>query len=105
MVRKKHVWGLLVAAIVVPSCWQLICVLFDHQTLTELINGAGNWRVAVFLFAHTVAAAFGVPGTVLVVLGGALFGFAMGHSVVNPGSHNRGNSCILAGPLLTPRLV
>lgn len=78
MVRKKHVWGLLVAAIVVPSCWQLICVLFDHQALTELINGAGNWRVAVFLVAHTVAAAFGVPGTVLVVLGGALFGLLWG---------------------------
>ncbi|NEQ55010.1 MAG: TVP38/TMEM64 family protein [Leptolyngbya sp. SIO3F4] len=78
MVRRKYVWGGLVAAIVVPLCWRLICVLFDHHALTELINGAGNWRVAVFLGAHTVAAAVGVPGTVLVVLGGALFGLLWG---------------------------
>ncbi|MEM9485541.1 MAG: TVP38/TMEM64 family protein [Cyanobacteria bacterium P01_F01_bin.116] len=78
MVRKKHVWGLLVAAILVPCCWRLISILFDHQALTELINGAGNWRAAVFIGAHTIAAALGVPGTVLVILGGALFGLLWG---------------------------
>ena len=78
MVRKKHVWGLLVATILVPCCWRLIPILFDHHALTELINGAGNWRAAVFIGAHTIAAALGVPGTVLVVLGGALFGLMWG---------------------------
>ena len=78
MVRKKHVWGLLAALVLVPCCWRLAGILFDHQALSELINGAGNWRVAVFLAAHTVAAAVGVPGTVLVVLGGALFGLLWG---------------------------
>ena len=78
MVRKKHIWGLLAAAIAAPFCWRLVAILFDHQALSELIQGAGPWRVAVFLGAHTLAAAVGVPGTVLVVLGGALFGVVWG---------------------------
>lgn len=78
MVRKKYVWGLLVAAILAPFCWRLIEFLFDHQAMTELIQGAGNWRVFVFLGAHTIAAAVGIPGTVLVVIGGALFGLLWG---------------------------
>ncbi|MEM1240760.1 MAG: TVP38/TMEM64 family protein [Cyanobacteria bacterium P01_H01_bin.26] len=78
MVRKKHVWGLLAAAAVLPFGWRFTQVLFDHQALMELIYSAGNWRVAVFLGAHTVAAAVGIPGTVLVVLGGALFGLLWG---------------------------
>lgn len=78
MVRKKYFWGLLVAAIMAPFCWRLVVFLFDHQALTEMIEGAGNWRVAAFLGAHTLAAAIGIPGTVLVVLGGALFGLLWG---------------------------
>lgn len=61
-----------------PLVWQFINIFFDHQALTELIHSAGNWRVAVFLGAHTIATAVGVPGTVLVVLGGALFGLMWG---------------------------
>ncbi|MEM9265561.1 MAG: TVP38/TMEM64 family protein [Cyanobacteria bacterium P01_F01_bin.13] len=78
MNRKKHVWGLLVAAILAPFCWRLICVLFDHQALGEILHNAGNWKIGLFLGAHTVAAAVGVPGTVLVILGGALFGLIWG---------------------------
>lgn len=78
MVRKKYIWGLLAAAMVAPIVWKVIGVLFDHAALTELIHSAGNWRIAVFLGAHTVAAAVGVPGTVLVILGGALFGLMWG---------------------------
>ncbi|MEM6255000.1 MAG: TVP38/TMEM64 family protein [Cyanobacteria bacterium P01_D01_bin.156] len=61
-----------------PIIWQFSQVLFDHHTLKELIHSAGNWRVAVFIGAHTVAASVGVPGTVLVVLGGAVFGLLWG---------------------------
>ena len=78
MVRKKHVWGLLAAAAVLPFGWRFIQVLFDHQALMELIYSAGNWRVVVFLGAHTVAAAVGIPGTVQVVLGDELFGLLWG---------------------------
>ncbi|MBX2864734.1 MAG: TVP38/TMEM64 family protein [Leptolyngbyaceae cyanobacterium MAG.088] len=78
MIRKKHVWGLLVIAALAPLCWRLICVLFDHHALTDLIENAGTWQIPVFIGAHTLAAAVGVPGTVLVVLGGALFGLLWG---------------------------
>lgn len=78
MVRRKYLWGLLVAAMILPLCWRLMCVLFDHQTLTELIQGSGNWKILVFLGAHTVATAVGVPGTVLVIIGGAIFGLIWG---------------------------
>ena len=78
MVLKKSTWGLLVAAMMAPFLWRPMGILFDHQALTDLIQSAGNWRVPVFLGAHTLAAAVGVPGTLLVVLGGALFGLLWG---------------------------
>ncbi len=78
MNRKKHVCGLLIAAILIPICWRLVCVLFDHQALAALIHSAGDWKIGVFLGAHTIAAAVGIPGTVLVILGGALFGLIWG---------------------------
>lgn len=78
MVRKKYVWGLLVVAAIAPIGWPLARVLFDHQALTDLLHGAGNWQIPVFLGAHTLAASIGLPGTVLVVLGGALFGLVWG---------------------------
>ena len=78
MVRKKHVWGLLAAIALTPLSWRLFQLFLDHQALTEIIHSAGNWRIAVFLGAHTIAAAIGIPGTVLVVLGGALFGLVWG---------------------------
>ncbi|EKV00463.1 TVP38/TMEM64 family protein [Leptolyngbyaceae cyanobacterium CCMR0082] len=78
MVRKKHIWGLLIVATVALWGWRLVHILLDHQALTELIENSGNWRVAVFIGAHTIAAAVGIPGTVLVVIGGALFGLLWG---------------------------
>lgn len=78
MRNKKQFLGWLIVALMMVCCWQLICYLFDHQALTELMENAGRWRIVVFLGAHTIAAAVGVPGTVLVVLGGALFGLVWG---------------------------
>ncbi|MGD1949746.1 MAG: TVP38/TMEM64 family protein [Leptolyngbyaceae cyanobacterium] len=75
---KKSLWGLLVAAMMAPLLWRWVGVLFDHEALKNLIQGAGHWQIPVFLGAHTLAAAVGVPGTLLVVLGGALFGLLWG---------------------------
>ncbi|MEA5466235.1 TVP38/TMEM64 family protein [Leptothoe sp. PORK10 BA2] len=78
MRSKKQFFGWLIAALMAVSCWQLVSFLLDHQALTELMHNAGRWRVVVFIGAHTIAAAVGVPGTVLAVLGGALFGLIWG---------------------------
>ncbi len=78
MLKKHQFLGWLIAALMMVCCWQLVCFLFDHQALTEILQNAGHWQVPVFLGAHTLAAALGVPGTVLVVLGGALFGLLWG---------------------------
>lgn len=75
---QKKTLGWLIAGLVLVCCWQLVCVFLDHQALMAFFNGAGNWQVAIFLGAHTLAAAVGVPGTVLVVMGGALFGLVWG---------------------------
>lgn len=77
MIRKKYILGLLAVAMV-PLGWPLFRLFLDHQALMGLFHGAGHWRVVLFLGAHTLAAAVGVPGTVLVIIGGALFGLVWG---------------------------
>lgn len=75
---KKKTLGWLIAGLIVVCCWPVVVFFLDHQALMGLFHGAGHWRVALFLGAHTLAAAVGVPGTVLVVIGGALFGLVWG---------------------------
>lgn len=62
----------------VPLGWRSIPILLDHQELTVMIQSAGDWQIAVFIAAHALAAALGLPGTILVVLGGALYGLLWG---------------------------
>ncbi len=53
-------------------------VLFDRMALTEFFEGAGHSGVCLFLVAHVVANAVGVPGTLLVIVGGAVYGLWWG---------------------------
>ncbi len=57
---------------------RFLAVLFDRMALTEFFEGAGHGSVCLFLLAHVVANAMGVPGTLLVVVGGAVYGLWWG---------------------------
>jgi uncharacterized membrane protein YdjX (TVP38/TMEM64 family) len=55
-----------------------IPILFDQVRLEKHLMKAGSWAGAVFLFLQLGATVLGIPGVVLTIAGGALFGFFWG---------------------------
>ncbi|MEL6552617.1 MAG: TVP38/TMEM64 family protein [Cyanobacteria bacterium J06621_11] len=58
--------------------WDKVPVLFNRTALTDFFEMAGPGSVWLFLGAHVIANAVGVPGTLLVVVGGAVYGLWWG---------------------------
>lgn len=58
--------------------WERITLLFNRDALIDFFDNAGPNSVWIFMVAHIVANAIGIPGTVLVVVGGAVFGLIWG---------------------------
>jgi uncharacterized membrane protein YdjX (TVP38/TMEM64 family) len=81
-------WGLAgLTAVCLIGLWRLErlgITLEDWASLlplaawVERLDQLGPWREAGFVAAHIVATVLGVPGTLLVVAGGAMFGVAWG---------------------------
>ena len=86
MTFNRKFWGLLIATacfIVGVSFvgWDAFSILFDREALIEFFLMAKDSPVRSVLFfvcAHIVANAIGVPGTVLVIVGGAVYGLWWG---------------------------
>ena len=90
MFGKRKFWLLCFAAallVVVGSLigWPSVALLFDRETLVQFFSRTGEQSagdtaigVCIFLIAHVIANAIGVPGTVLVVVGGAAYGLWWG---------------------------
>lgn len=79
----KKIWGLFIAAaaltvfLSISGCHTLF-VLFDQRALTDFFEAAGHSSAGLFMLAHVVANTLGVPGTLLVVVGGAVYGLWWG---------------------------
>ncbi len=61
--------------------WQTAALLFDQAALVRFFTGENSspiLNVVLFIFAHFVANSIGVPGTVLVIVGGAVYGLWWG---------------------------
>lgn len=65
--------------------WRSVALLFDHETLVQFFSRTDEpsavnaaLGVSLFLIAHVIANAIGIPGTVLVVVGGAVYGLWWG---------------------------
>ncbi|MEB3829703.1 TVP38/TMEM64 family protein [Phormidium sp. CCY1219] len=52
--------------------------LFDRAFLTATLERWGNWAVFLFVFIYVVATVVGIPGTVMTLAGGAVFGLLWG---------------------------
>ncbi|MEM8502445.1 MAG: TVP38/TMEM64 family protein [Cyanobacteria bacterium P01_D01_bin.1] len=79
----NKVWGLFIVAAVLTVVLSTgdayaLLVLFDRMALTDFFKAAGHSSIYIFLAAHVVANAVGVPGTLLVVVGGAVYGLWWG---------------------------
>ncbi|MDJ0701981.1 MAG: TVP38/TMEM64 family protein [Leptolyngbyaceae cyanobacterium MO_188.B28] len=79
-VPRKHLLWVIAGLITFLAicCRDHISVFFDKETLVDFLCCLGHWSVALFIGGHIVATAMGVPGTVLVVVGGMLFGLFWG---------------------------
>ncbi|MEL6260919.1 MAG: TVP38/TMEM64 family protein [Cyanobacteria bacterium J06623_5] len=84
---SKKFWVLVLAAALCAiaasfSGWHQIvmaaALLFNRATLTQFFDNAGPGGICLFVCAHVVANAVGIPGTLLVVVGGAVFGLWWG---------------------------
>jgi uncharacterized membrane protein YdjX (TVP38/TMEM64 family) len=76
--RRKHFWiCLLLGLIAIPGIdyWAL---LFNPQALFNHLCNLGSWTVPTFIVIHVLATAIGIPGTLLVLVGGAKFGLWWG---------------------------
>ncbi|MEL6469987.1 MAG: TVP38/TMEM64 family protein [Cyanobacteria bacterium J06623_4] len=87
MRMRKQYWvlGLAAALCVIAASlcgWHNIAtaatLLFDRAILTQFFADAGPGGICLFICAHVVANAVGVPGTLLVIVGGAVFGLWWG---------------------------
>ncbi|MEM0981870.1 MAG: VTT domain-containing protein, partial [Cyanobacteria bacterium P01_H01_bin.58] len=76
--RKGYFWVLVLLGLFLALSWQNISLLFDPHALLAALCSLGPWTVPVFLAAHVIATAIGVPGTLLVLVGGVKFGLWWG---------------------------
>lgn len=76
--QKGYFWLSVGFGCVLFLCLHNIHLLSNPQSLFEALCTLGPWTVPVFLAAHIVATTVGVPGTLLVLVGGAKFGLWWG---------------------------
>lgn len=63
---------------ILPISTEKLALLFNRTALTDYFNNAGSSSIYLFVATHIVANAIGVPGTLLVVVGGAVYGLWWG---------------------------
>ncbi|MEM9007117.1 MAG: TVP38/TMEM64 family protein [Cyanobacteria bacterium P01_F01_bin.86] len=78
ILHKKYFWLLVLLGVVLALCGRNITLLFDPHALFQVLCSLGPWTVPAFLAAHILATMVGVPGTLLVIVGGAKFGLWWG---------------------------
>lgn len=77
--QDRRLWfGLLLVAGGVLLAWGYGRYIPDPQSLARQLMGLGHWQEVVFILAHIVATVLAIPGTVLVVAGGVLYGVVWG---------------------------
>jgi len=77
ILQHKLFWlALLVGLAIALYCGALPVSLDRHQLQGHFQHG--DWGVVFFIVAHIIAAAVGLPGTLLVVVGGGVFGLLWG---------------------------
>ncbi len=75
---RAHFWLWLLVGAVLGGCIRYSSLILNPQALFDWLCSLGHWAIPVFLATHILATAVGVPGTLLVVVGGAKFGLWWG---------------------------
>lgn len=75
---KAIYWFTWALAIALLLHWVPLNLLFDPQALMQHMQMDDRCKACIFVIAQTVATAVGLPGTLLVIAGGASFGLVWG---------------------------
>lgn len=75
--RKLALAGVL-GVLALPLIIQYGPFLFDQMHLVELVESYGLWGAIIFILLHIVATVIGIPGVILTIVGGVLFGLTWG---------------------------
>lgn len=79
LLKSPQFWLAIVLLGLLILCWLTpLKLLFDQKFLEQQLQQLGNWAVCLFVLVYTLATVVGVPGTVLTVAGGAVFGVVWG---------------------------
>lgn len=79
LLKSPRFWLAIVLLGLLLLCWLTpLKVLFDQKFLEKQLQQLGNWAVSLFVLVYTLATIVGVPGTVLTIAGGAVFGIIWG---------------------------
>lgn len=77
--KSPRFWLAIAVLGILLLCWLTpLKALFDQKFLEQQLQQLGNWAVGLFVLVYTLATVVGVPGTVLTVAGGAVFGIIWG---------------------------
>lgn len=75
--RRQLLAGL-VGVLLLPFVIRYVPLLFDQMHLVEFVQSHGLWGAIIFILLHIVATVLGVPGVILTIVGGVLFGLLWG---------------------------
>jgi uncharacterized membrane protein YdjX (TVP38/TMEM64 family) len=79
LAKNPRLWiALSLVIFILICCFTPLRVLFDQAFLIMHLEDLGDRAIALFIIIYIACTALGVPGTVLTVAGGAVFGLIWG---------------------------
>jgi uncharacterized membrane protein YdjX (TVP38/TMEM64 family) len=79
LLNNRRFWlAIALLSAVLLCCFTPVRVLFDKMLLVQKLQHLGHWSVCLYVLIYTVATIFGVPGTILAVAAGTVFGLFWG---------------------------
>ncbi len=77
ILQHKLFWLLALVSLALVVCFGPLGHRFEHAALVNTFQHT-HWGAALFIVAHVAATMLGLPGTLLVVVGGSVFGLLWG---------------------------
>ncbi|NEP10103.1 MAG: TVP38/TMEM64 family protein [Symploca sp. SIO2C1] len=78
-VKRLRFWLAIAVSVCILVClFGPLQALFDHALLVSLLGRLGHSAICLFILVYTIATVLGVPGTILTIAGGAVFGLFWG---------------------------
>lgn len=79
LLKNSRFWLAIAFAVCIVLClFTPVKGIFDRSLLIHTLQQSGNGGICLFILIYTIATVLGIPGTILTVAGGAVFGLIWG---------------------------